>query len=110
MSAGWRPPGAPPRSRSTGEELRDGGLDKVEKSHGRWVDRMRELARQIARSRGFVSADDLRDHANKTGDHPHHQNAWGAIFRGAEWELWRYTKSRHATNHARRIGVWKLRS
>ena len=98
---------------SEGIKGRDSGIEKTAASNAEWLDRMRKEAVRIARANVFVSTDDLRRYANKTGDQPHSKNAWGSIFRGVpvpgmKWVLMGYKQSAKESNHARRIAVWKL--
>lgn len=94
---------------STGEELKQIGLDLVESNAQTFVETMRSHAREIARKNVTVTSDDLREIADRDNFHPHHKNAWGAIFRGSEWMQIGYTKSRITSNHSRVIAVWALR-
>ena len=90
---------------------KEAGLDQVEEtdeSRGRWIDRARTEAMRVARSRGCVTTDDLRKWATSTDDQPHHPNAWGAVFRGKLWLNSGLASSSLATNHGRRIFIWKL--
>ena len=82
------------------------GLDAVERHNRSWVEHMRKVAREICERRGYVTIDDLRSYADEHDMPPHHQNAWGAVFRGAEWVANGYTKSKLSSNHARRVCVW----
>jgi len=54
-----------------------------------------------------VTSDDVRRWAEEAEDHPHHPNAWGAIFRGNDWTSLGLSSSEVASNHARRIFIWK---
>lgn len=85
------------------------GLDLVEANAQTFVETMRSYAREFARKNVTVTSDDLRDYADEIGFHPHHKNAWGAVFRGDDWMQIGYTKSRRRSNHARVIGVWALK-
>ena len=92
-----------------GEQLKIDGLDRVATSNAEWLTWIRKHARYTCHKQGTVSADDLRTIADRHNRHPHHPNAWGAVFRGSEWELTGYKKSRYVSNHARRIAVWRLK-
>ncbi len=64
---------------------------------------------EVCRYHGTVTSDALRCWADAKDDHPHSPHAWGAIFRGKEWVADGYVRSRVASNHGRRIVVWRLR-
>jgi len=91
-----------------GEQGKREGLDRVSRNASEWLTHVRGWAKAVARRKGEVSSDDLRLLADTYGVHPHHQNAWGAVFRGDEWEPAGFKKSTYKTNHARRITVWRL--
>lgn len=84
------------------------GLDRVEEKAEDWITWIRRKAHMWAQIHGEVSADNLRHFADSYDRHPHHPNAWGAIFRGRQWEVVGYRKSTYRTNNARRICVWRL--
>lgn len=89
-----------------GAQLKLDGLEAVESNSSRWVDRMRERARTLVEHHGQVVIDDLRFLADRYDDHPHHQNAWGSIFRKG-WECIGRRNSTYKSNHAREIKVWR---
>jgi len=92
---------------TTGQQLKQEGLDAVEWSHMSWIDQMRYLAHQIWAARKEVSTDDLQDYvSHNLMPAPDKPNAWGAIFRGTCWRELRRQKSRIPSNHAREIRVW----
>ena len=92
-----------------GKKAKERGLDRLEDSQGDFLTTIRAVARRIARQSGKVTSDDLRIWAREHNLAPQHQNAWGAVFRGSEWEQVGWTKSTVTSNHARSIRVWKLR-
>jgi hypothetical protein len=85
------------------------GLNRVEQSADDWLAWVRAEAVRISVERGEVSADDLRIVTEQAGRHPHHVNAWGAVFRGDEWELVGRRTSATPTAHAREIKVWRYK-
>ena len=105
-----RPPTASGLDFAAGRDLRDCGRECVALNGPEFQETMRAEAARIVREQGCVTADDLRVFARRRGIVPHHQNAWGAIFRGKQWVLRGYRLSSFETNHARRICVWSLRS
>ena|SRR3990167_451308 len=94
---------------SSGVHGRDAGIAQVISRNECFVSTMRGIARILARRRGVVNMDDLREIANEYGIVPNHQNAFGGIFRGQEWEIAGYTQSKIPSNHARRIATWRLK-
>lgn len=92
----------------TGEQLKLDGIAQVAANNSTWIDRMRDLAigESILSMDGTVTSDNLRYLADRLGDHPKHQNAWGAVFRGPNWKCVGRTKSTYRTNHAREIKIW----
>jgi len=95
------------------EEQKQMGLDLVETSNPTFIETMRAQARRIARERGEVCADDLREWLETEGKRrgvpvPTSMNAMGAIFRGKEWVFVRFTKSRQVQGHKNLIRVWRL--
>lgn len=96
-----------------GVARKEAGLDQVEETDARglrWIDRARTEACRVAAANPARTAtsDDIRRWAAATDDHPHHPNAWGSIFRGKNWVNAGLTRSKLATNHGRRIFVWRL--
>lgn len=93
-----------------GAERKEEGQSRVQENAEEWIKRVRQEARRVAIVNGEVSADDLRQWADAKDDHPHHQNAWGSVFRGDEWTYISRKKSTYVTNNAREIKVWALTS
>lgn len=91
----------------TGEVRKLIGLNRVEAHAGDWLAWIRQQALEFCRVHGSVSADDLRQICDQHGRQPHHVNAWGAVFRGNEWEMIGRRTSRTDSAHAREIKVWK---
>ena len=97
----------------TGQQLMDFGIAQVEKSHANWMPVARVLAVTVAKTRGTVTADDLRAGV-RLGLlwEPDHPNAWGAVFKGAppnipgRFVAKGYTKSTTVTRHAGMIRIW----
>lgn len=91
-----------------GERLRDEGIEQVETNNVAFVDVMRRLAIEHARTYGFVSADDMRPIASRLGLMPTHPNAWGAVFRDDRFTVLGYKQSTTASRHGGLLRVWKL--
>jgi hypothetical protein len=83
------------------------GLDAVQRHNSRWIDYARPVARRIARERGTVTADDVREALEPMGIRPDHPNAYGGLFRhGFEWTgEWRI--SRRVIGHGNQQRVWR---
>lgn len=90
--------------------LRDRGIEQVALNNESFVATMRGVARMICREKGEVTADDLREWADKNNVHPTHVNAFGAIFRSKEFEFVRFTRSKLPQGHGNRQIVWRLKS
>lgn len=99
-------------STMNGHELKQAGLDLVEKNNPTWLESMRSKARSIARQKGTVCADDLRDYSDQLeeveGIVPTTPNAWGSLFRSREFEYLYSQPSNYPSNHSRRINVYKV--
>ena len=93
----------------SGEVLKQSGIKKVTANNREWIDWIRAKAAQIALKAGVVSADDLRNVAVAHGREPAHPNAWGAVFRGSDWEIVGRKKSATPSAHSRTINVYRLR-
>jgi hypothetical protein len=95
-----------------GSALAEAGIAAVERSEERQapglLEALREHAALIARSRGQVTSDDVREFAKKKGLEPHHPNVWGCLFRGPQWRPFGWKRSRLPGNHGRAIRVWGL--
>ena len=94
---------------SAGIAAREKGKDAVTDNNKTFVSSMRNFARDHIEREGSVTTDDLRAYATKNGIAPNHPNAWGAVFRGVEFEEIGWKRSVLVSNHARKIRVWKLR-
>lgn len=84
------------------------GMETMECIDGNWIRRMRvhALARSLAL--GQVSTDDLRQLV-EDGEmcQPCHPQSWGCIFRGKHWMYMGQHTSTYASNHGRRIQIWR---
>jgi hypothetical protein len=93
-----------------GERLKAEGIARVEEHNGSFVQVMRQVARNIATSKGWVTASDLREVASDYGLAPKHPNAWGAVFSSKEWEKVGEEPSRTATCHGHVNPRWRLKA
>ena len=88
-----------------GRQLRDQWLKKVTGNSISFLERMRAKALEIEAAKGTVAVDDLREYAAAEGIQPHHQNAWGAVFRKG-WKAVGFRQTRVKGCHARQIRVF----
>lgn len=99
------PPLAEQFDLAAGRHLKESSKDRVARED--FTAHMRMVAQYHALKHGTVTIDDLRRHALKHGIVAHHPGAWGAIFRGKEWEAVGHTQTKKVTSHAREIKVWR---
>lgn len=79
-------------------------------NHGLCLRIAREVAKEYASMNGTVSIENVRDGLITRGfDLSRRINWLGSVFKGGEFELVEYTKSRHVGSHARVIAVWRLK-
>ena len=90
-----------------GEYLKEVGMRVAEKNNQEYVDTLREIGRMIATEKGTVCIDDVRAVADVMGIKPKHPNCHGSVFNRDFREVG-MIKSRRPSNHARRIGNYKL--
>ena len=89
---------------------RDRGIARVKSKNADFVETMRSVARMIARKKGTVCADDLRQWAADNCMFPTSPNAWGAIFcRNPDFVLHGYKRSCQVQGHGNLQRVWVLR-
>ena len=93
----------------TGDQLKQEGLDLVIRNNAAFILEARNFAIQYVKRNGRVTIDQIRNYAYKTGIKPKSPNAWGAVFRGSQWHLVGYTKSKIPSNHSRIIGIWEVK-
>lgn len=95
------------------EQQKQLGLELVETSNATFLETMRSKARMLARKKGMITADDVREyyeqHKHELQIKPTSPNVWGALFSTNEWLWIGYRKSKRVSNHSRPIGVWRLK-
>lgn len=103
----------PPRSNpATGQARKEEGVRAVAIHNITFLNAIRHIAVKISRENGgFVTADDLREYADREGIKPNHPNAWGSVFRSAPRgfvfrKTGAYQASRYPSNNGRTIPVW----
>lgn len=89
----------------TGEELKHAGMNKAAEHHKTELETVQAIARDLARIRGVISIDDVREKVENWNL----RNAAGRVFAGEEWEWVGYVKSKRPEAHARIIRTWRLR-
>ena len=92
-----------------GEQAKIYGINLVSFNGEGFVKSMRELARNLLKETDYITIDDLRIISDRYDITPHHQNAWGAIFKTKDFEACGMQKSEIVSNHARRILQWRLK-
>ena len=97
---------------SLGETLRDEGMERVAEHNKDWLSDARREAARVCAQKGSASAVDIRRWADRANDglgyYPDHPNAWGSIFRGAQWvPTGQWEKCQHPDGHARDVKVWR---
>jgi hypothetical protein len=92
-----------------GEKRKRAGRDRVATRNKEWLEWARFHARQISMWTGRVTTDDIHELCTTFNRMPTHHNAFGAIFRGKQWECTGFEKSVRPSAHARPIGVWRHR-
>ena len=75
------------------------------------LDLAREIARELAKQRGSVTADDVGELLHQRHQIESLGPAAGSLFKGSEWETTgEMRKSTRKTNHSRLLYVWRLKS
>ena len=96
----------------TGRAGRDAGIAAASSPLVRRVRLLdvKEIAKQIARTRGEVSMDDVARHYAERGVDLWETlgNAAGGVFRDPCWEFAGYVKSERARSHRNLIRMWRL--
>lgn len=92
---------------------RDKGIARVASKNVIFISTMCGIARLLCRQKGQITADDLREEAERRGIAPSHFNCWGALCVSPEWksdfEFVCYTHSRRVQGHGNLIRTWKLK-
>lgn len=91
-------------------QLRDQGIQAVSLRNADFLATMRGVARMICRQKGEVTADDLREWADRNNVKPSHVNAFGAIFRSKEFVAVGEYISRQKQGHGNKCYRWGLRT
>jgi len=83
------------------------GQARVERSNDEWIVMARREAVRISSRDGRVSINELHDWADESGNHPHSDLAYSAVFKGKEWQDTKMrVQARHKGSHAREVRYW----
>jgi hypothetical protein len=102
-----------PETQTEGERLRDEGMERAASARKELLLRAQSIARLIAMEspNRTCASDDVQELMTELGIDPSELgNAAGSLFRGKGWTLVTTRKSRRTAAHARRIGVWRLKT
>lgn len=92
---------------SVGRALRDSQLDLFELRDAEFLERCRALAVDIARRKGTVSINDIRELVSAPpGVSP---SVFGAVFKGRQWQVVGVTQATHPEAHARLIRTYAIK-
>lgn len=93
---------------TTGLARKQRGQNSMECWDRDWIRQMRDRARAISLSLGSVSTDNLR-RLVEDGEMPPPimPQSWGTLLRGKCWVYMGQEMSAHASNHGRRINVYR---
>lgn len=90
-----------------GRAMRDHGLAIMEVTHKAWIAKARKKAVTIARRRGQVGINDVREQMELPPDL--HHNALGAVLRSADLKVVGFEVARHKEARARIVRVYGLK-
>ena len=90
--------------------LKEEGLERVEMNNQDWIDLVRKEARNIIRSKGYCSTDEIHEYAELNGLFPKHHDAYGAVFRGDEFIMLDHIQSKRPSGHGRWIKRFGLKN
>lgn len=93
----------------TESSLRAAGMESCARHYRDQLLRAQRIAVDLAREKGVVTSDDVREEAERRGMVLSFGKNWvGSIFKGKEWVKVGYVQSRHAGGHGRIIAQWRL--
>ena len=95
------------KSITKGRAMRDRGLAIMEVTHKAWIEKARKKAISIARRRGQVSINDVREQMELPPDL--HHNALGAVLRTPDLKVVGFETARHKEARARVVRVYGLK-
>lgn len=94
-------------NKSIGQSLRDAQLGLFEVRDADFLAQCRDIAERIARIKGEVSINDIREHL-KLPAHIH-PSVLGGVFNRKKFQPIGYTQATHKQAHARVVRVYTLR-
>jgi hypothetical protein len=94
---------------TSGRQLKEHGMSRVESHNSHFMAEARKVARSFALSGGEVTIEEVRRYLEERGIAPRHPNAWGTVFKGAEWICTGFKPSGISSARGRMIRYWKLR-
>lgn len=95
------------KGKKAGCAMRDHGLAIMEVTHKEWIEKARKKAISIARRRGQVSINDVREQMELPADL--HHNALGAVLRSPDLKVVGFETARHKEARARIVRVYGLK-
>jgi len=95
------------KGKKAGCAMRDHGLAIMEVTHKEWIEKARKKAVSIARRRGQVSINDVREQMELPADL--HHNALGAVLRSPDLKVVGFETARHKEARARIVRVYGLK-
>jgi hypothetical protein len=94
-----------------GEQLKKEGMEQAVENRGEIFDLAVRVAKELAKLYGQITTDDVYEELLKWDFNPAMLGASaGSIFKGKQWICVGWRKSTRASNHARMIRVWRLKS
>lgn len=87
-------------------ELSKSALEKVKSGGMKPLPYLKMVAIKIAKAKGFVSIDDIREFAVTNGISNIPTGVWGSVFKGTGWKAISTHPSLTASNKGRKVTVW----
>lgn len=101
--------GVAPAAPLSGDERKRRGIKRAIESKPDLYHRACEIARELGRARGEITADDVMEELMRRRLSTNLGNAAGGLFRGANWEFTgRWRKSARPSNHGHQNRVWRF--
>lgn len=95
----------------TESSLKAAGMESCARHYRDQLIKAQGIAAELARLRGTVTSDDVREEAVRRGLNLSFSKNWsGSVFRGKDWEVCGFMASKHAGSHGHTLRIWKLRN
>ena len=92
------------------EAHKTSGMDAAAKYRKGLLSRAQAIAHKLAADGRSITCDDVFEALDIGSDAPLCLGpAWGSVFRGKDWVMVGWRKSKRVSNHARAIRIWRLR-